>query len=143
MTKHFIVIGFALVGCTLPPPEGMGAAGPSYDVWEARLPVPPGRAFSATLHVLADSGFVPSTADSLQRIIATHPSKRKVAGGEHDYRFDAAIIPLGSDSARVQLRGEWCHVLDGAKECHARTAWHDDWVLVRSIGEAIRARVSR
>ena len=141
MTKRLLLLATVSVACTIPAPEGMGATGPSYDVWEARVPVSAARAFTATLHTLVDSGFVPSRADSAQRIIATHSSRRNVAGAEQDYRFDAAIIPIGTDSARVQLRGEWCHVVDGAKQCYARTAWHDDWVLVRSLGEAIKERL--
>jgi hypothetical protein len=117
------------------------AVGPEYDRWETRLAAAPERVFRETLHVLADSGYTARSADDKHGLIATNLRRADNGhGAKWDYRLDFMILPAG-DSTRMLIRGEWCQYYDGSLQCHPRTAYHDDWRIVRGIGEVIMARL--
>ena len=119
------------------------AVGPEYDRWETRLHAPVANVFRETLDVLADSGYTARSADDKHGIIATNLRRADNGhGAKWDYRLDLMILPAG-DSTRMLIRGEWCQYYEGSLQCHPRTAYHDDWHIVRGIGEAVVARFGR
>lgn len=117
------------------------AVGPEFDRWEVRLPNAPHVVFGAAMNVLADSGYTARHADATAGIIATNLRRVSVSGSTNDYRLDIMILPAG-DSSRVVMKGEFCHVIDGAQQCYARRAWVDDWKVVQGIGEALVRKVT-
>jgi hypothetical protein len=119
--------------------EDPRAVAPDYDRWDARSAAAPRAVFAAALDVLADSGFTARHADPSVGIIGTNLRRMSVAGDWGNYRLDFMVLPAG-DSARLVIRGEFCHVIDGAQQCYALRATNGDWRLVRSMGEAILAR---
>ena len=118
------------------------AVAPEYDRWEARALAEPRTVFSFALEVLADSGYTARHADPAVGIIATNLRSVSVSGSTNDYRLDVMILPAG-DSTRLVMRGETCHVYNGAQQCYARRAWAEDWKVVQGIGEAILRRTQQ
>jgi hypothetical protein len=119
------------------------AIAPAYDRWEAHLPASdPTRVFQMAISVLVDSGYTIRNADRTNGIIATNLRFIPEAEVSGDHRFDLLVLALSPDSARVVIRGEFCHVYDGALKCYPKYAAAQDWRIVRGIGESILSRAS-
>jgi hypothetical protein len=119
------------------------AIAPTYDRWEAHLPSrDPSPIFQAAIAVLVDSGYTIRNADRANGIIATNLRYIRDAEIAGDHRLDLMVLALSPDSARIVVRGEFCHTYEGALRCYPKYAASRDWRIVRGIGESILARAS-
>ena len=121
-------------------------AGPRNDRWEVVIAQPRVAVFDVARQVLADSGYVLaqsnldlgviSTADRRTSTIDPLTRQPVTVPGEYPVLLSLAMTPLGRDSTRLSISGQYRPGNEGT--VNARSS---EWRLVQGIGEAILARL--
>ena len=152
MARIAVWIGVLCLSCATSQMAGdPHAVGPRHDRWEAVIAQPRPAVFGVALRVLTDSGYVMaqenrdvaaiSTAD--RRSSSAQPGGQQqpgtMPGSDYPIRLSLVLTPLGPDSTRLTITGQYRLENIGAT-VNARS---DEWRFVRGIGEAILAQLKR
>jgi hypothetical protein len=147
-----ILIALACFGCAavVSGVSDPRAAGPRNDRWEVVIRRPRSAVFDVALRVLADSGYVTAQTNLDVGVISTADRRASPAmsgaqqpgtmlSSDYPVRLTLVMTPFGIDSTRLSIAGQYRR--ENTKESGSVTARSDEWRYVRTIGEAILARL--
>lgn len=153
MKRLVIFAAVMATACVHPVISDPHAVAPTYDRWQATVSGAPSAVFDVAMRVLADSSYRIADARKDAGVITTDyrkPSEvqrgaqqlKTLALSTNDpTRLSLVILPIGSDSTRLTISGDYEMQNIGATN-KLTAAEGDHWKLARGIGEAILVALS-